>query len=149
MKVLIKLGGTLLDSVESRERLAAEIAALRARGLASCRCPWRRQADDSISERARRREPIRRRIASVHARSDRRRFEGAGGNGESRTRRVPGRCRVPRRWASAASMLSLTEAEQMHADLGAVGRPIRSKPLILELLTANGYLPVVACVGRR
>jgi acetylglutamate kinase len=42
---------------------------------------------------------------------------------------------------------SLTEAEPMHADLGAVGRPVRSNAAILDLLAANGYLPVVACVA--
>jgi acetylglutamate kinase len=41
----------------------------------------------------------------------------------------------------------LTEAEPMHADLGAVGRPVRSNAAILELLAGNGYLPVVACVA--
>ena len=35
----------------------------------------------------------------------------------------------------------------MHADLGAVGRPVRSNAAILELLAGTGYLPVVACVA--
>ena len=35
----------------------------------------------------------------------------------------------------------------MHADLGAVGRPVRSNVAILNLLAINGYLPVVACVA--
>jgi acetylglutamate kinase len=42
---------------------------------------------------------------------------------------------------------ALTEAEPMHADLGAVGRPVRSNAAILDLLASNGYLPVVACVA--
>jgi len=33
LKVLVKLGGTLLDHAESRERLAAQIAAARGRGV--------------------------------------------------------------------------------------------------------------------
>jgi acetylglutamate kinase len=33
VKVLVKLGGTLLDSIESRQRLATELAGLRAQGL--------------------------------------------------------------------------------------------------------------------
>ena len=41
----------------------------------------------------------------------------------------------------------LIEAEQMDPALGAVGRPVRSNPTLLELLTANGYVPVVACVA--
>ena len=42
---------------------------------------------------------------------------------------------------------SLVEAEPMSPDLGAVGRVIRSNPGVLEALTGSGYLPVVACVG--
>jgi len=41
----------------------------------------------------------------------------------------------------------LTEAEPMDAELGAVGRVVRSNPGLLEVLTANRYLPVVACVA--
>jgi acetylglutamate kinase len=39
------------------------------------------------------------------------------------------------------------EAEQMDPALGAVGRVTKSNPALLELLTASGYLPVVACVA--
>ena len=42
---------------------------------------------------------------------------------------------------------SLVEAEQMSPELGAVGRIVRSNPALLEALTEKGYLPVVACVG--
>jgi acetylglutamate kinase len=41
----------------------------------------------------------------------------------------------------------LVEAEQLSPALGAVGRVTRSNPALLDLLTANGYLPVVACVA--
>jgi len=41
----------------------------------------------------------------------------------------------------------LAEAEQMSPELGLVGRPIRSNPALLHLLTDNRYLPVVACVA--
>jgi acetylglutamate kinase len=41
----------------------------------------------------------------------------------------------------------LAEAEQMSPELGFVGRPVRSNPALLRLLTENGYLPVVACVA--
>jgi acetylglutamate kinase len=42
---------------------------------------------------------------------------------------------------------ALTEAEPLRADLGAVGKVVRSNPKLLELLTTRGYLPVVACVA--
>jgi acetylglutamate kinase len=35
----------------------------------------------------------------------------------------------------------------MDPSLGAVGRVMRANPELLDLLAANGYLPVVACVG--
>jgi acetylglutamate kinase len=41
----------------------------------------------------------------------------------------------------------LVEAEQMDPALGAVGRVTESNPALLNLLTANGYVPVVACVA--
>jgi acetylglutamate kinase len=42
---------------------------------------------------------------------------------------------------------SLTIAEQMDPALGAVGRVVRSNPALLDLLTSNGYIPVVACMA--
>ena len=42
---------------------------------------------------------------------------------------------------------SLATAEQMDPALGAVGRVVRSNPALLGLLTANGYIPVVACMA--
>ena len=41
----------------------------------------------------------------------------------------------------------LAEAEQMDPELGAVGRVTKSNAELLALLTANRYLPVVACVA--
>ena len=41
----------------------------------------------------------------------------------------------------------LAEAEQMDPALGAVGRVVRSNPALLRLLTANCFLPVVACLA--
>jgi acetylglutamate kinase len=42
---------------------------------------------------------------------------------------------------------NLVEAEQMDPALGAVGRVTRANPALLDLLTAAGYLPTVACVA--
>jgi acetylglutamate kinase len=41
----------------------------------------------------------------------------------------------------------LTEADQLHPDLGAVGRPIRTDPRLLDVLVQGNFLPVVACVA--
>src|SRR6185295_10185514 len=41
----------------------------------------------------------------------------------------------------------LVEAQQMDPALGAVGRVTKANPELLHVLTAHGYLPVVACVA--
>lgn len=41
----------------------------------------------------------------------------------------------------------LAEAEQLRPDLGFVGKPVRSNPALLETLIGGGFLPVVACVA--
>jgi acetylglutamate kinase len=42
---------------------------------------------------------------------------------------------------------SIAQAEQLRADLGAVGRVTKANGDLLELLSSNSYLPVVACVA--
>jgi acetylglutamate kinase len=41
----------------------------------------------------------------------------------------------------------LCEAEQLDPQLGAVGRPVKANSPLLPLLTGAGYLPVVACIA--
>jgi len=41
----------------------------------------------------------------------------------------------------------LVEAEPIRDELGQVGRPVRCNPALLDCLSAAGYLPVVACVA--
>jgi acetylglutamate kinase len=41
----------------------------------------------------------------------------------------------------------LVEAELLRPELGAVGRPVRCNGALLDLLTGSGYLPVIACVA--
>lgn len=41
----------------------------------------------------------------------------------------------------------LAEAEQLRPDLGFVGKPVRSNPALLETLIGGGFLPIVACVA--
>jgi acetylglutamate kinase len=41
----------------------------------------------------------------------------------------------------------LVEAEPLRAELGHVGRPVRCNAALLDCLTGAGYLPVVACVA--
>lgn len=146
MKVLVKLGGTLLDSAESRQRLATELAGLRAQGLQLVVVHGGgKQMTRFLSERG---------IESKFV----------GGLRVSTPDVIDAVLKVLAGTVNhelvaslvAAGALAvglsgidacLTEAEPMHADLGAVGRPVRSNAKILELLAGNGYLPVVACVA--
>ncbi len=41
----------------------------------------------------------------------------------------------------------LVEAEPLRPELGAVGKPVRSNASLLDLLVGENYLPVVACVA--
>ena len=41
----------------------------------------------------------------------------------------------------------LTEAVQLNPELGAVGKVVKANAKVLDVLTANGFLPVVACVA--
>jgi acetylglutamate kinase len=146
VKVLVKLGGALLDSPETREGLAKQIAEAHARGVE---------------------------LAVVHGGGKQMTRYLAGRGIESRF--VDGlRVTTPEtldavlkvfagsvnhelvasinRAGAAAVGLSgidayLVEAEQMDTALGAVGRVTKSNAALLNLLVANGYVPVVACVA--
>jgi acetylglutamate kinase len=41
----------------------------------------------------------------------------------------------------------LVQCEQQEAELGAVGRPVKVEPRLFRILHAGGFVPVVACVG--
>ena len=41
----------------------------------------------------------------------------------------------------------LVDAEQLSPELGQVGKPVSSDGRVLEILTAESYIPVVACVA--
>ncbi len=146
MKILVKIGGTLLDSVESRQRLAAEIT---------------RTVESGI------------RVVVVHGGGKQMtRFLASQGiqtdfvNGlrvttpevlDAVLKVLAGsvnRELVASFIASGALAVGVTgmdalttEARQMSEELGFVGKPVRSDPRLLSLLMDNGYLPVVACVA--
>lgn len=145
-RILIKLGGTLLDEQSSRTRLAQEIARL---------------ANPST------------RITVVHGGGKQmtryltdQGIESKFINGlrvttpevvEGLLKIFAGSVNhtlVASLTAAGAQAIGLTgidallaEAEQMDPALGAVGRITKSNAAILETLTAANYLPVVACVA--
>jgi acetylglutamate kinase len=144
--ILIKIGGTLLDSAESRRRLTSQIAAALESGI---------------------------RIVVVHgggkqmtAFLDTQGIPSHFVNGL--------RVTTPDVLAAVLKVLAgsvnqelvasfiadgalavgltgmdalITEARKMSEELGFVGKPFRSDSRLLSLLMENGYLPVVACVA--
>jgi acetylglutamate kinase len=144
--VLIKIGGTLLDAPESRNRLAGEIGAvvkagtrvvvvhgggkqvtsfLTAHGVESRFINGLRVTTPEVLDA----------VLKVLAGSVNRQFVGAF-------------------IASGASAVGLTgmdalvaEAEPLSEELGAVGKPTPSSGQLLNLLLENGYLPVIACLA--
>jgi acetylglutamate kinase len=146
VKLLVKLGGTLLDSVDSRDALARQIAAARCAGHEiTVVHGGGKQMTRYLSERG---------IQSTFV----------GGLRVTSPETLDAVLKVfagtvnhelvaslNRSGALAVGLSGidsfLAEADQMDPALGAVGRVTRSNPALLHLLTAHGYVPVVACVA--
>ena len=146
MKVLIKIGGTLLDGAESRHRLAAEIGQavegglkavvvhgggkqmtrfLESRGIESRFVNGLRVTTPEVLDA----------VLKIFAGSVNQELVAAFiANG-----------------VQAVGLTGmdglLTEATRMSAELGLVGKPVRSDARLLDLLIDHEYLPVVACVA--
>jgi acetylglutamate kinase len=146
VKILVKLGGTLLDDCATRDRIAADIVAGLKRGHELVVVHGGgKQMTRFLSERG------------VESRF-------VGGLRVSTPEVIDAVLKViagtvnhelvaslNARGANAVGLSGidafLTEAEPLHSDLGAVGRPVRSNNRLLDLLSGNGFLPVVACVA--
>jgi len=145
MKILIKIGGTLLDAPESRERLAAEIAQVAASeevvvvhggGKQMTRYLAERGVESRFVNGLRVTTPeVLDAVLKVFAGTVNAQlvsaFRAAGARPVGLTGLDSG----------------LVDAELINAELGHVGQPVRSDPRLLELLVREGYLPVVACVA--
>lgn len=146
MKVLIKLGGTLLDSAESRQRVAVDMAAavqtsaelvivhgggkqitrfLEERGIQSNFVNGLRVSDEHVIDA----------VTKVIAGTVNKQLVSA-----LIAQGVP---------AVGLSGIdgTLTAATQLNKDLGWVGKPADSRGSLLDLLRSGGYVPVVACVA--
>jgi acetylglutamate kinase len=146
VKVLVKLGGTLLDGAESRDRLAAQIAAARGRGIEMVvvhgggKQMTRYLAERGIESRF---------VGGLRVTSPEtldavlKVFAGSVNHELVASLNRAGALAVGLSGIDAF----LVEAEQLDPALGAVGRVTKSNPALLKLLTAHGYLPVVACVA--
>jgi acetylglutamate kinase len=146
VKALIKIGGSLLDSPESRQRLAAEIGQAVQRGLKAVvvhgggkqmtRFLEERGVESRFVNGLRVTTPdVLDAVLKVFAGSVNQELVAAFIAND-----------VPAVGLSGMDGL-LTEAKQMSAELGFVGKPVRSDERLLNVLIENGYLPVVACVA--
>ncbi len=146
MKILIKIGGTLLDAEPARRRLSAEIAALVSRSL---QCVvvhgGGKQMTRFLAERGIESQFINGLRVTTPEVLDAVLKVLAG---------TVNRELVASFIAAGASAVGITgmdamttEAEPLSPELGAVGKPIHSDPRLLHTLLDHGYLPVVACVA--
>lgn len=143
MKILIKLGGTLLDETGSRARLASEIAALEhavvvvhGGGKQMTRYLAERHVESRFVNGLRVTTPeVVDAVLKVFAGTVNTELVGAF--------RAAGARPVGLTGLDAG----LVDAERLDDALGAVGKPVRSDPALIELLTREHYLPVVACVA--
>lgn len=146
MKLLVKLGGTLLDAPETRERLAAEVAQARQGGAeivvvhGGGKQMTRYLAERGIESRFVNglRVTLPEIVDAV--------LKVFAGTVNHELVASLNRAGAPAAGLSGIDAF-LVEAEQMDPALGAVGRVTKSNPALLHLLAGNGYVPVVACVA--
>jgi len=146
-KLLIKLGGTLLDAPESRRQLAREIAAAAAQpdnqivvvhggGKQLTRFLAERGVESRFVNGLRVTTPeVIDAVLKVFAGSVNAELVAAF--------RAAGAHAVGLSGLDAG----LVDAELLNPDLGQVGKPVRSDARLLDLLAGESYLPVVACVA--
>jgi len=146
VKLLIKLGGTLLDAPETRDALARQIAAASAGGnRITVVHGGGKQMTRYLTERGVESRFVGGLRVTTPDTLDAvlKVFAGTVNHELVASLNRAGALAVGLSGIDA----QLAEAEQMDAALGAVGRVTRSNPALLDLLTANGFLPVVACVA--
>jgi len=145
-RILVKLGGTLLDEPASRRRLAREIAELSATGARlTVVHGGGKQMTRYLAERGVESQFVNGLRVTTPEVVDAllKIFAGSVNHGLVASLVEAGALAVGLSGIDAL----LAEAEQMDPQLGAVGRVVKSNGGVLETLTSVGYLPVVACVA--
>jgi acetylglutamate kinase len=146
VKVLVKIGGTLLDDEASRRRLAAELAGVARDGVRLVVVHGGgKQMTRFLAERGIESRFVNGLRVTTPETLDAVLKVLAGSVNQQLVAAIieAGALAVGLSGVDAC----LAEAEQLDPALGAVGRPVRSNPELLDLLTGNGYVPVVACVA--
>jgi acetylglutamate kinase len=146
VKVLVKLGGTLLDGAESRDSLAGQLAAARGRGVELVVVHGGgKQMTRYLAERGIESHFVGGLRVTTPETLDAvlKIFAGSVNHELVASLNRAGALAVGLSGIDAL----LAEAEEMDPALGAVGRVTRSNPALLHLLVENGFVPVVACVA--
>ncbi len=145
MKVLIKIGGALLDSPESRARLACEItAAARDHEIAVVHGGGKQMTRFLAEHKIESRFVNGLRVTTAEVLDAVLKvFAGTVNSELVSAFRTAG--------ANAVGLSGLDagilDAEPLDPALGHVGKPVSSDPRLIQLLIGAGYLPVIACVG--
>lgn len=146
MKALVKIGGTLIDSPESRRRLAGELAEAARGGVELVVVHGGgKQMTRFLAERGIESRFVNGLRVTTPETMDAVLKVLAGSVNQELVAAfiAAGAMAVGLTGIDAA----LVEAERMSGALGAVGRPVRANTALLDLLAAGGYVPVVACVA--
>jgi acetylglutamate kinase len=146
VKLLVKLGGTLLDAPESRHALAAQIAAVQGKGVdLAVVHGGGKQMTRYLTERGVESRFVNGLRVTGPETIDAvlKVFAGTVNHELVAALNRAGALAVGLTGIDAL----LAEAEQMDPELGAVGRVVRSNAGLLNVLVEGGYLPVVACVA--
>jgi acetylglutamate kinase len=145
MKLLIKLGGTLLDAADSRERLAREIADVSRREQVVVVHGGGKQMTRFLAERGVESRFVNGLRVTTPDVIDAvvKVFAGSVNAQLVTTFRAVGSNPVGLSGLSAG----LVDAVQLDPELGFVGKPVSSDGRLLDLLVREGYLPVIACVA--
>ena len=146
MKLLVKLGGTLLDTPASRDALAAQIAAVRNAGTHIVVVHGGgKQMTRSLAERGVESKFVNGLRVTGPETIDAvlKVFAGTVNHELVAALNRAGALAVGLSGIDAL----LAEAVQMDPALGAVGRVTASNPAVLNVLTENGFVPTIACVA--
>ena len=145
MKLLIKLGGTLLDAPDSRARLAAEITEISRTHAVVVVHGGGKQVTRYLAEHNVESRFVNGLRVTTPEVVDAvlKVFAGTVNSQLVSSFRAAGALPVGLTGLDAG----LVDAEPLAEELGSVGKPVHSDARLLDVLTAEGYLPVVACVA--
>jgi len=145
VKLVIKLGGTLLDSAESRDRIAGELAQVHAAHNLVVVHGGGKQMTRFLEERGIQSQFVNGLRVTTAETLDALVKVLAGSVNQNLVAALIA-ANVPAVGLSGVDA-NLVVAEQMDPALGAVGKVTRSCPELLSILTSNRFLPVVACLA--